>query len=76
MSTTGHDGKKTKVELLARLIALHVVGEEVLVRMEDEHAARVSTAEAAAFVAPHVLTVDIQMANVAFTQLFFGGDVA
>jgi hypothetical protein len=66
-----HDGKHARVELLASLIAMNFDGEDVLIQVDYEHAARVSRFDAAGYIAPLVLTADIQIANIAFTQFFF-----
>jgi len=66
-----HDGKQTKVEVLAAFIADHIDTEEVLVQIDYEHAAKVAASKLAGYIAPHVLTADIQIANLSFTQFLF-----
>ena len=66
-----HDGKHARVELIAALIATHFETEDLLVQVDYEHTARVSRSDAARYIEPHLLTADIQIANLAFTRFFF-----
>ena len=66
-----HDGQQTHVESLAALIACHINAAEVFVHINYEHAARIPTSEAAGYVAPHVLTGDIQIADPDFRAFVF-----
>lgn len=69
--TNVHDGQHTKVECLAALIARYINAAEVFIRVNYENGVRIPTSEAAGYVAPHVLTGIIEIADTEFTGFVF-----